>query len=63
MAKEQLIECIYGGMERLTDGRKALILRYFNGHIPKRDGYLYANRKFLSQLANRLQLDIVNINQ
>ncbi|KAH7972898.1 hypothetical protein HPB52_018512 [Rhipicephalus sanguineus] len=57
---ERLLECVLGDAERLAGCREVLILGDFNGHISELDGYTDANGKLLTQLAERLQLEILN---
>ncbi|KAH6941007.1 hypothetical protein HPB50_011999 [Hyalomma asiaticum] len=60
-ANEALIECVYQDSECMASDREILILGDFNGHISELDGYTDANGNLLLQLAERLQLNIANL--
>ncbi|KAH8009899.1 hypothetical protein HPB51_021697 [Rhipicephalus microplus] len=57
---ERLLECVFEHAECLAGCREVLILGVFNGHISELDRYTDANGKLLSQLSERLQLEIFN---
>uniref|UniRef100_L7LU83 Putative tick transposon n=1 Tax=Rhipicephalus pulchellus TaxID=72859 RepID=L7LU83_RHIPC len=60
-ANEALIDCVCQDSKCVTSDREVLILGDFNGHISELDGYTDANGSLLMQLAERLQLDIANL--
>ncbi|KAH7957837.1 hypothetical protein HPB52_023237 [Rhipicephalus sanguineus] len=60
-ANDALTECVCQDSECVTSDREMLILGDFNGHISELDGYTDANGSLSMQLAERLQLDIANL--
>ncbi|KAH6940976.1 hypothetical protein HPB50_011540 [Hyalomma asiaticum] len=60
-ANEALIECVCQDSECMASDREILILGDFNGHISELDGYTDANGNLLLRLAERLQLNIANL--
>ncbi|KAH6925625.1 hypothetical protein HPB50_008073 [Hyalomma asiaticum] len=60
-ANEALIECVCQDSECVASDREILILGDFNGHISELDEYTDANGKLLLRLAERLQLNIANL--
>ncbi|KAH6948156.1 hypothetical protein HPB50_023106 [Hyalomma asiaticum] len=60
-ANEALIECVCQDSECVASDREILILGDFNGHMSELDGYTDANGNLSLRLAERLQLNIANL--